>query len=167
MKTIFASLYLVTILLALPLKAQRRGTTLPEYHPPRYDQRHPTSGAPYQTSEFQKVRYPTTQDWFEKVVKHQPSFIQNGWIFYPALGYTNGFWPLDSYPFFVFNGYRFRYSRIDRCHYELIDRTEQQVLESYPDEICQVGYDSCSKERDHLNEMGQDYRYFCAESLTE
>lgn len=89
------------------------------------------------------------------------------WIFYPATGYNNGYWTIDNYPYYVYNGYRYRYSSVDYCNYQLVDKYDHRVTQTYWNQICNTGYDSCSIERDRLNAQMGEYRYFCSETYRE
>lgn len=94
------------------------------------------------------------------------NYIYGHWIFYPATGYNNGYWKLDNYPYYVYNGYRYRYSSVDYCNYQLVDQNNHMVVNNYWNQICNTGYDACSLERDRLNSGMGEYRYFCSETYS-
>lgn len=71
---------------------------------------------------------------------------------------------IENYPYYVYNGYRYRYSTSDYCNYQLVDSNNHQVVQTYWNQLCNTGYDSCSYERDRLNSQMNDYRYFCSET---
>ncbi len=72
----------------------------------------------------------------------------------------------DNYPFFVYNGYRHRYSHLDVCNYDLVDGDTNSVYRSYSEYTCSVAYDLCADLRDSLNWSSTDYRYFCSERFS-
>jgi hypothetical protein len=85
-------------------------------------------------------------------------------MFYPINNYSNGYWVINDYPYYVYNGYQYRYSAEDYCNYQLVDQYTHEVIQSYWNQRCQVGYDFCSFERDRLNSQFNEFRYFCAET---
>jgi len=74
---------------------------------------------------------------------------------------------IDNYPYYVFNSYRYRYSQIDFCNYQLVDSWNHQVVTQYWNQQCNIGYDNCSFERDRLNTQMGEYRYFCSETFRD
>jgi hypothetical protein len=86
------------------------------------------------------------------------------WIRYRA-DYGNGYVLISGYPFFVYNGYRHRYSSYDYCDYDLVDGYNNTVERTFYGYTCQQAYDYCAELRDDLNYSRYDYRYFCSESL--
>jgi hypothetical protein len=120
--------------------------------------------APYRTPYYHTVRYYRTYDWFNYVYQVNSNYIYAHWIFWPTTGYTNGYWTIDNYPYYVYNGYRYRYSTADYCNYQLVDSNDHRVVQTYWNQLCNVGYDSCSYERDRLNSQMNEYRYFCSET---
>ena len=80
-----------------------------------------------------------------------------------TLALANGYHYFNNYPYFVYNGYRHRYSNYDTCNYELVDAYTNTVHRTYHSYSCSVGYDLCADLRDDLNEYEWDNRYFCAE----
>lgn len=149
-------------------RARHYGT--PNYHRPyghtriRYS-RH--SHIPYGSPYAHTVRYHRSLDWYQYVFRFYPNYVYANWIFFPAVGYSNGYWTIDNYPYYVFNGYRYRYSTVDYCNYQLVDQYNHQVVQTYWNQPCHVGYDTCSYERDILNDQSNDYRYFCSETFRE
>jgi hypothetical protein len=123
--------------------------------------------APYRSPYHHSVRYYRSYDWYNYVFRTHPSYIYANWIFYPANGYNNGYRTFDNYPYYVYNGYRHRYSTNDYCNYQLVDSNNHQVVQTYWNQICNTGYDSCSYERDRLNSQMNDYRYFCSETFRD
>ena len=76
----------------------------------------------------------------------------------------NGYHVNNSYPYFVYNGYQHRYSTMDSCDYQLVDKYTDQVIDTYYNQTCSYGYDSCSYQRDQMNQNEYEDRYFCAET---
>lgn len=79
--------------------------------------------------------------------------------------YNDGFSYIDSYPYFVYNGYRHRYSPYDSCNYELVDGYNNRTERVFSGRSCQSGYDACARERDEMNYRSYDDRFFCAERI--
>jgi hypothetical protein len=86
------------------------------------------------------------------------------WVRYPA-DYGNGYYTLENYPYYVFNGYRHRYSPVDSCDYELVDGRTNSAVRSFSGWTCQQGYDACAQDRDERNYREYGYRYFCSERI--
>ncbi len=96
-----------------------------------------------------------------------PQYVYVNWIFYPASGYNNGYWTIDNYPYYVFNGYRYRYSHLDTCNYQLVDSWNHDVVDTFWNQTCNTGYDACSYQRDRMNSQMGDFRYFCSETFRD
>lgn len=120
--------------------------------------------SPYRAPYRHTIRYYRTYDWYNYVYRINRNYVYAHWIFYPATGYRNGYWTIDNYPYYVYNGYRYRYSTNDYCNYQLVDSNNHQVVQTYWNQMCNTGYDACSYERDRLNSQMNDYRYFCSET---
>jgi hypothetical protein len=88
----------------------------------------------------------------------------NTWLRYRVTWNDGFYW--NNYPFFVYNGYRHRYSHMDTCNYELVDGYTNNVQRSYPGYSCNTGYDLCANLRDSLNWQSTGYRYFCSEKFS-
>ncbi|MBL6990425.1 MAG: hypothetical protein ISR65_11630 [Bacteriovoracaceae bacterium] len=91
---------------------------------------------------------------------------QRRWVRY-ILDLIDGYHYYDGYPYFVYNGYRHRYSDLDYCNYDLVDSNNYSVRRSYTDYTCNMGYDLCSDRRDDLNDLSGQYRFFCSERLSD
>src|SRR5690606_23603992 len=112
--------------------------------------------APYRAPYRHTIRYYRTFDWYNHVVRSYRNYIYAHWIFWPTTGYNNGYYVIDNYPYYVYNGYRFRYSPVDYCNYQLVDQYNHRVERTYWNQLCNTGYDACSMERDRLNaQMGE------------
>ena len=81
------------------------------------------------------------------------------------VSWDNGYRYYDDYPWYIYNGYRHRYSDYDTCNYELVDGHTNSVVETFPSYSCRIGYDRCSDRRDDLNFYENNYRYFCSEKF--
>lgn len=86
----------------------------------------------------------------------------NTWVRYRT-DYVNGYYWYNDYPYFVYNGYRHRYSHMDTCNYELVDGYTNTTYRTFPGYTCTTGYDLCSNLRDSMNWQSTGYRYFCSE----
>ncbi len=89
------------------------------------------------------------------------SIYWDSWI-RDRVTYQDGYY-YDTYPYYVFNGYRHRYSNVDRCDYELVDGYSNQTVTTFNSYNCNVGYDACAQMRDQYNRNDRSYRYFCSE----
>jgi hypothetical protein len=123
--------------------------------------------APYSTPYYHHVRFYRSFDWYNYVWSSYPTYVYAHWIFFPAMGYNNGYWTIDNYPYYVFNGYRYRYSSYDYCNYQLVDKWNHRVERTYWNQLCNYGYDNCAYERDRLNAQMGEFRYFCSETYRD
>lgn len=90
----------------------------------------------------------------------------NNWIrFYVGYGYVNGYVQFNNYPYYVYNGYRHRYSRYDVCNYDLVDSSYNQVARTFYGNSCADSYDQCARQRDNYNWNAYGHRYFCSEAI--
>lgn len=86
------------------------------------------------------------------------------WIRY-RVSFNDGYILVDGYPYYVYNGYRHRYSSYDYCDYDLVDGYDNRVEHTFYGYTCAQAYDLCADIRDDLNYRRSDYRYFCSERL--
>ena len=86
------------------------------------------------------------------------------WVRY-RVSFNDGYVLVDGYPYFVYNGYRHRYSPYDNCDYDLVDGHNNQVEQTFYGYTCSIAYDYCADLRDDLNFDNSGYRYFCSERL--
>lgn len=122
---------------------------------------------PYRAPYRHVVRYYRTYDWYNYVYRNHRDYVYAHWIYYPASGYNNGYWDIDNYPYYVYNGYRHRYSSYDYCNYQLVDTYNHAVLNTYWNQLCNTGYDACAMERDRLNSQMNEFRYTCSETYRD
>ena len=150
-----------------PQRPMRDGYNSPTYHRPHGHIQFPYSHyyhTPYQAPYVHVTRYYRSYDWYNWVVSFNPQYVYVHWLFFPAPNYGNGYWVINDYPFFIYNGYQYRYSSEDYCNYQLVDQYTHEVLQNYWNQRCNVGYDFCSYERDRLNAQMNEFRYFCSET---
>lgn len=107
-------------------------------------------------------RYSRRYD-YHRTIPYRYVYWDN-WIRY-RVSYNDGFVIIDGYPYFVYNGYRHRYSSYDRCDFDLVDGWDNRVERTFYGYTCQQAYDLCADLRDDLNWRRSDYRYFCSERL--
>ncbi len=88
------------------------------------------------------------------------------WVLSPSKR-LNGYHYINNYPFYIHNGYRHRYSNVETCNYQLVDKNTHSVQGRYNNNLCSVGYNSCANERDNMNNQFQENKYFCAENFKE
>ncbi len=113
------------------------------------------------------LRYQTYRDYYVYVNRNYQKYIYVHWLLWPVTKLYNGYYYLDGYPYYVFNGYRHRYSSFDRCHYQLVDKYTHRVEQTWWDYTCNRGYDLCAYQRERMNSWEGDYRYFCAETYRD
>lgn len=115
------------------------------------------------TVHSQLQRYRSPRDYHVSVRRYH---IYQDWIQEPVEFYYNdGYWDFDNYPYYVDNGYRYRYSRVDQCQYDLVDGNDYTVFGRTDLVACKTAYDRCAIARDTLNQGVGMERYFCAESV--
>ena len=109
------------------------------------------------------VNYRSPRDYYSRVNRR---YIYYRWIQEPVYtSYSNGYYDIDGYPYYVDSGYRYRYSPVETCKYELVDGATNMAVEQYPENVCNYAYDTCAQRRDELNSnIGLD-QYFCAEAV--
>ncbi len=111
------------------------------------------------------VRYSRPIDYFRVVPRYH---VYRWWVYEPVpYWYTDGYWEINSYPYYVYRGYRYRYSPVEICNYELVDSTNNAVVKVFADKFCTVAYDECAIERDAANIPEQYERFFCAERVAD
>lgn len=111
------------------------------------------------------VKYPSPRNYHVRVRTY---YIYRSWIQEPVdFTYNDGYWDIDGYPYYVDNGYRYRYSSEDLCQYDLVDGEDYDVVSRTELQACSTAFDQCSMERDELNNEVQMDRFFCAESVDE
>lgn len=92
------------------------------------------------------------------------------WIMEPvSYTYDSGYSCIDGYPYYVHNGYRYRYSPVDICNYELVDlkSSTPKVIKTYYAMECNKAFDTCAAKRDQLNEDEESQRYACLEKIDD
>ncbi|EQC47704.1 hypothetical protein M900_A0252 [Bacteriovorax sp. Seq25_V] len=114
---------------------------------------------PNRTYTHHTTRYYSSRDYQRN---YRNYVYQNRWLRI-TVGYSNGYYYYNDYPFYVYNGYSHRYSYYDNCDYELVDSYTNRVERTFYSYSCAMGYDMCADVRDDLNDYEWDNRYFCAE----
>ncbi len=106
-------------------------------------------------------RYRHTRDYVRVVPRTY--VYHNRWVRWNDSRFDGVFWE-DDYPYIGHRGYRYRYSPIEYCDYDLVDDYTNQVFDRFYGMTCQDAYDYCSDLRDDLN-YSEPYgnRFFCAE----
>jgi hypothetical protein len=95
-------------------------------------------------------------------------YIYKNWIYYPTpYQYQTGFHCMDGYPYYVYNGYRHRYSEVDLCNYDLYDQDDKTIIKTYYGIECKKAFDLCSAKRDQLNDDEAFERYNCVERVDD
>ncbi len=109
-------------------------------------------------------RYASRYDYYNYLRRSYRSHIYLNWVLFPSTR-VNGYYYVDNYPYYIYNGYRHRYSYEDLCNYQLVDSYTHQVVRSNYPSTCARGYDACAWDRDGYNSSVRENRYFCAESI--
>lgn len=94
----------------------------------------------------------------------------SSWVMEPvSFTYDSGYSCIDDYPYVVHNGYRYRYSPVDLCNYELVDveDDEPKVVKTFYAMACNKAFDACAAKRDQLNEDEYAQRYICMEKIDD
>ena len=127
--------------------------------------RHYRAHAPYARPYVHTIRYVRPYDYYFAARRYH---IYRYWLFEPVTyGYSNGYYVFNNYPYYVYQGYRHRYSSVDLCSYQLVDSTSNTSVKSFTERVCQAAYDECSLERDVANQNLSEVRYFCAERVDD
>lgn len=96
------------------------------------------------------------------------SHIYRHWIFWAVPGYYRpGYRYMDGYPWYIYNGYRHRYSPTETCTYDLIDTSNDTTVRNFGEMSCNLAYDQCARERDAANAGNSDERFTCAEHVED
>lgn len=146
--------------------------TGPSYNPPRPSTVNaPVRGPSYNppvshtpvSAPVRGPRYNNPRDYYNTIPHY---YVYRRWVQYPVMyWYSNGYWDIDGYPYYVNNGYRYRYSREDLCQYELVDSQNWATVRTFNVQYCSAAYDECALERDTMNRSVSLDRYFCAEAV--
>lgn len=115
---------------------------------------------PYRDHVRHNRRWYNTRDYHRTI---RPIYVYNNRWLRVRVTYNDGYWYGSDYPYFIYNGYRHRYSSFDTCNYELVDSYSDSVQRTFYSYSCSTGYDLCADLRDDLNYYENNYRYFCAE----
>lgn len=111
------------------------------------------------------VIYHVPREYWMHVNRH---YIFRRWIQEPVrYTYYNGYWDIDGYPYYVHRGFRYRYSPVDQCQYDLVDGDTYTTVKTFDLKACSIAYDECATERDTMNHNIGMERYFCAESVDQ
>jgi hypothetical protein len=103
---------------------------------------------------------------YHVTVRHY--YIFHSWLLEPVdFWYTDGYYEMNDYPYYVEDGYRYRYSSADLCQYDLVDGNDNTLYDRTELMACNEAFDQCAADRDALNsEVAMD-RFFCAESVDD
>jgi hypothetical protein len=137
---------------------------LPQHQEGRIHVRRTVTHVP-RTVQPHPVRYSVPRDYYRGINRRH---IYRRWVQVPVIfHYQDGYWAIDNYPYYVHRGFRYRYSPIELCQYELVDGDTYQAVKTYHQKECNIGFNECALERDRLNsEIGME-RYFCAEAVDD
>ena len=108
--------------------------------------------------------YSTPFQYYNQVNNTYRAALYMNWILYPATG-VNGYTVVNNYPYYIYNGYRHRYSSFETCNYQLFDKNNHQVIQTFWNNNCANGYNFCANMRDNMNEQLWENRYECAETF--
>jgi hypothetical protein len=123
-----------------------------------------TTYVPHASNRYD-VRYSTPRAYSTHIERR---YIFRQWIQEPVIfSYTNGYWEIDNYPYYVESGFRYRYSPVETCQYDLVDSSSYDTVRSYPIMACNIAFDTCSADREVLNGAVNAESYFCAEHVDD
>lgn len=120
--------------------------------------------APWVNPYRHSVRWHRPFHYYSYLRSTYANYLYLNWIYYPA-AFANGYRLIDGYPYYVYNGYRHRYSNFDQCNYQLIDTYTHSVQQSFWGYTCSQGYDACALQRDNRNYSFNNFRYSCVETF--
>lgn len=116
-------------------------------------------------------RYNAPRDYHSRVDSRMIfSPVKNAWIMEPvAYTYDSGYHCINNYPYYVHNGYRYRYSPVDLCNYELVnlEHDNVKVVKTFYQVACNVAFDQCAAKRDQLNKKERNQQYICMEKIDD
>jgi len=150
-----------------PTRPDRRYYGTRRYHAPRNYVSRPYRRYrhnPYTVRYNHRVTYRYSRNYYDHVRVSYPDYIYVNWLLYPS-SRMDGYVVVNGYPYYVYDGLRHRYSYYDSCNYELVDKYTHQVVMNFGTQACAPAYDQCAYERDRLNDMEYENRYFCAENI--
>lgn len=119
---------------------------------------------------YSSGRYHSPIDYHSRV--NSRMIYQSSWVMEPvSYTYNSGYSCIDNYPYIVHNGYRYRYSPVDKCNYELVDldssdeTDKTKVVKTFYAMECNLAFDQCAAKRDQLNEDHTAQKYICMEKV--
>lgn len=124
-------------------------------------QRRRVRHTPVRVDRRPRVVYRNPYQYYRNYRNHV-TLYQNRWFRW-SISFNDGLHYLDGRPIYVYNGYRHRYTPVEICDYELVDRYSHTTYRTFYGQTCSAGYDRCAELRDDLNWYEYDDRYFCAE----
>lgn len=115
------------------------------------------------------IRYTRPVDYYRVIPRRH---IYRRWVFSPVPRYYYpGYRVIDNYPWYIHNHYRYRYSPVETCQYDLVDSETNTTVRTFGESgnlSCNLAYDLCAADRDAANAgTYEDERYFCAESVSD
>lgn len=122
-----------------------------------------TRYTPYRHNYVARRNYLRTRNYYDHVYRYNRNYIWNNWIRVPSYR-TRGYHVVDGYPYYVFNGYRMRYSNTDYCNYQLVDTRYNSVRETYSNYTCSRGLDECMDDANYENSWEHGTPYMCLEA---
>lgn len=120
--------------------------------------------APYRNIHDHTIRYSRPYDFY-RTLRYRDIYF-NRWVRI-GIGWSDGYYYHNGYPYFVYNGYMHRYSRYDVCDYHLVDGVSNYTVQSFYGLSCAEAYDRCADLRDAYNSNDYSYRYFCSEEVAQ
>ena len=139
------------------------------YHRP-YGYRHRNysryNHRPYSRINRSHRRWGRPYGYYSYLRSNYRTHLYLNWILAPS-SRINGYFYVNNYPYYVHNGYRHRYSNLETCNYQLVDKYTHSVERTYWNQLCTTGYNSCAYERDRRNDREYSNRYFCAETFRD
>lgn len=123
---------------------------------------------PYSRTIRSHRRFARNGGYYSFMRRNHRNHIYLNWILSPSSRYNGYYYSTNnSYPYFVHNGYRHRYSNLETCNYQLVDKYNHRVERTYYGQTCSRGYNACAYDRDINNDREYSNRYFCAETFRD
>jgi len=93
-------------------------------------------------------------------------YIFRSWIQGPVVfTYGNGYRLIDNYPYYVHSGFRYGYSPVERCQYQLVNSDVYSSVQNTGLIACNQAYDQCALQRDNYNRVAGYEQHICAEGV--
>lgn len=127
----------------------------------------------YDFNSYNRSFYSNSRTYFDHLWRYQPNFrsyFYFNWIIIPNTTVEYGFYNFNSMPYYSYQYNLTRYSQVDSCNIQLVDRKTWRVgANFFPDRYttCFEAVNQCSDLRDRLNQRSGRLRFECLETFRE